>query len=285
MISKVLKNSIWEKEEYFLFARKATLSSFSKNLAFKRLKEYASVSSKILDCGCGDGTLLGKIWHPRGVFWGADVSKMAINMGKTRLKSNKDIHLTIGNIEKLNFPDNYFDLVYTAYTMEHLDRPEKVLKEMIRVTKKNGNLIFISPNYGSPLSFSPSSPPKGETLTSRAIKQFLKSHFYLLKKPSGLDWIKVEPICLEEGRWKPDWDTITEPYLQTLKYFLEKKQVKIIEIKTHLSEEEERIVIPPTPKQKVLRLFKNVFELLEKWAVPPYKYFGPDFMVIGRRDG
>lgn len=222
-----LKDSVWEKAEYYRLAKKVTLKNFLKNRGLRKLREYALRSLNVLDCGCGDGVDLEMLYHPKAQFWGIDISNTAINLAKNRFKSNDNTHFIVGDIGQLDFPNEKFDLVYTAYTLEHLFNPEKVIREMIRVAKKNGYFVLISPNYGSPLSFSPSSPPKGETLTKRAIKQFLKSHLYLLRKPMDLDWIKVEPLCLKENEWKPDWDTVVEPYLQTLIYFLERNGLQI----------------------------------------------------------
>lgn len=278
-----LRNNTWEKEEYFQLAKEVTPASFLQNFGLRKLRQYALQSLNVLDCGCGDGVGLEMIYHLRAQFRGVDISNTAIKMAKERFKSNDNTHFIVGDIGQLDFPDGKFDLVYTAYTLEHLFNPEKVIREMIRVTKKNGYLILISPNYGSPLSFSPSSPPTGETLTTRAIKQFLKSYLYLIKKPLSLDWIEVEPICLKRKKWKPDWDTVVEPYLQTLIYFLERSGLKIIEYKTHLNEEREKEITPPTLKQKFLRQIKNLAEFLEKTGISPYKYFGPNFLVVAQK--
>lgn len=280
---KILKNSVWEKEEYFSLAKEVTLADFLKSFGLKRLREYANRASNILDLGCGDGVNTEMIWHPKGNFWGVDISEKAISLAKERLKGKDNTHFMVGNIEELNFPSETFDLVYIAYTLEHLDNPEKVIKEMIRVTKKNGCLIFISPNYGSPLSYSPSSPPRGETLTTRAIKQFFRSHIYLIKKPKNLKWIWVEPLCLKANDWKPDWDTVVEPYLQTLLYFLERQGLKIVEHQTQLSSEKEKLISPTNLKQKLLRLPRNMTAFLGDLGVSPYKYFGPDFLVVAKK--
>jgi SAM-dependent methyltransferase len=48
--------------------------------------------------------------------------------------------------EKLPFPDNYFDEVYSRNLLEHLKNPGYALKEMTRVLKRNGKLILITDN-------------------------------------------------------------------------------------------------------------------------------------------
>jgi SAM-dependent methyltransferase len=44
------------------------------------------------------------------------------------------------------YPDNSFDLIFSDNVFEHLDRPELVLKEAVRVLKPGGRLLFKTPN-------------------------------------------------------------------------------------------------------------------------------------------
>jgi len=48
--------------------------------------------------------------------------------------------------EKLPFPDQYFDEVYSRNLFEHLTNPGFVVKEMTRVLKKDGKLVIITDN-------------------------------------------------------------------------------------------------------------------------------------------
>lgn len=47
--SQILKNSVREKEEYFLLAKEVSLTSFLKNFGLRRLREYVGRASNILD--------------------------------------------------------------------------------------------------------------------------------------------------------------------------------------------------------------------------------------------
>lgn len=51
--------------------------------------------------------------------------------------------------ESMPFEDNVFDVVYSTNVLEHVDNPQAVLKESIRVLKPGGILQFVVPNYGS----------------------------------------------------------------------------------------------------------------------------------------
>ncbi len=48
--------------------------------------------------------------------------------------------------QKLPFSNGFFDEVYSENLFEHLKNPNKVLREMYRVLKKNGKLVVITDN-------------------------------------------------------------------------------------------------------------------------------------------
>lgn len=61
--------------------------------------------------------------------------------------SVKNVTLVSCSGEELPFSDNRFDLVFSSSVLEHIDDKEKALKEMMRVTKLGGSVIFIIPTY------------------------------------------------------------------------------------------------------------------------------------------
>ncbi len=89
----------------------------------------------ILDAGCGEGFTLAKL-QEKGIgrdLEGIDYSLEAINVGK---KEHPSLLLKQGNIYKLDYKNNSFDLVICSEVLEHLENPQKALKEIIRVSKK-----------------------------------------------------------------------------------------------------------------------------------------------------
>jgi SAM-dependent methyltransferase len=48
--------------------------------------------------------------------------------------------------EKLPFPDNYFDEVYSRNLLEHLRNPGFAIKEIVRVLKKGGKFVLVTDN-------------------------------------------------------------------------------------------------------------------------------------------
>ena len=52
------------------------------------------------------------------------------------------------NIEKINYPDNYFDLIIASHVLEHVD-DNACLSELRRVIKKNGRVLLMFPVINS----------------------------------------------------------------------------------------------------------------------------------------
>ncbi|MFA6308021.1 MAG: class I SAM-dependent methyltransferase [Patescibacteria group bacterium] len=107
------------------------------------LEKYAK--GNILDLGCGDGTHAGMV---RKFFLGSiyaiDPSDDIIAKAKSRYQ---DINFQPASAYDLPYEDSFFDLVYAIDVIEHLKTPEKMLKEVERVLKSGGIVVFQTPNY------------------------------------------------------------------------------------------------------------------------------------------
>lgn len=99
--------------------------------------------STILDAGCGEGFILDRLQEAQigKNLVGIDISKDAINLGKILFPK---LDLRVGDITKLPFKNNSYDVVICTEVLEHLKNPRKALKEMIRVSKKY--LVLSVPN-------------------------------------------------------------------------------------------------------------------------------------------
>ncbi len=97
----------------------------------------------ILDVGCGEGFTLNRLKEHKigNHLEGIEYLKDAIELGK---KVYPNIKITKGDIYKLPYKDNSFDLVLCTEVLEHLEKPEDGLKELVRVSKKY--LVISVPN-------------------------------------------------------------------------------------------------------------------------------------------
>lgn len=117
------------------------------HLEAKRLLSWCAdlpSDARILDVGCGDGfhlNLLRKYGEKTWTLEGIDLDERAVAMAE---KSNLKIHL--GTIEKLNLPENIYDLALMIQTIEHLEKPFEVLSAVRNVLKPNGKLVIVTDN-------------------------------------------------------------------------------------------------------------------------------------------
>lgn len=117
-------------------------------IVFHRL--FGSVikqGSRVLDLGCGRGNVVIEDYRSDiAEAVGIDASREAVE-GNTRLD-----RIVIGNVERLPFEDQSFDLVISQWVFEHLEHPEVVFAECFRVLKPGGCIMFVTPyKYSSVL--------------------------------------------------------------------------------------------------------------------------------------
>ena len=114
-----------------------------KPVAKTILEKYNLKSGdRILDLGCGKGFLLADLIEecPGLEAKGIEISEYAIENAHPPAKQ----HMSLGSIEKLPFPDDYFDAVM-AINVFHFLSPEKTeiaFKEMLRVGKGSKNYFI-----------------------------------------------------------------------------------------------------------------------------------------------
>lgn len=104
---------------------------------------------KVLDAGCGFGRLAFAMDHlgaERVI--GLDVSKKAIETAiRFKTESSLDsIFFINGSIHDLPFDDESFDITFSMGVIHHMPDWETGLCELIRVTRKNGDIFLMNLN-------------------------------------------------------------------------------------------------------------------------------------------
>jgi len=119
------------------------------------LQRYCPLKgAKTLEVGSGYGLNLA-VWvsdfgadafgiEPDGVGFGTSLKASRLLLAANGIEPDRIVN-AVG--EQIPFPDNAFDIVYSASTLEHVQDPQRVLGEAVRVLKPGGILQFEVPNY------------------------------------------------------------------------------------------------------------------------------------------
>jgi ubiquinone/menaquinone biosynthesis C-methylase UbiE len=132
---------------------------YAISLEIEEVRQYISDNMLILDVGCANGFAAFKHLesNPTIKIEGIDFSENMITAANNKiLNSNTitgNINFSVGDVRKINFPSNTFDLVYTTRVIINLpnwDEQMQGILECIRVAKKGG-IIIISEAFWEPL--------------------------------------------------------------------------------------------------------------------------------------
>ncbi len=109
-------------------------------------KEYCK-NKKVLDISCGEGygSYLISTWDAKEVV-GIDISKEAIDSANKNFKNDNLKFLEQDATNLKDIEDNYFDLIVSFETFEHILDVNKYLEEIKRVAKKDAIIIVSCPN-------------------------------------------------------------------------------------------------------------------------------------------
>lgn len=245
-------------QKYYSIANKG--SGELDHPAMKHLLNISKEADKILDLGCGEGTRLNFVVPNGKIGYGIDINKTGIEIAKKKYPHN----FQIGDLEKLPYKDSSFDLVYSAYVFEHLENPEKVVKEGLRVLSKGGYFLVVCPNYGSPNRASP--PFRGSR-----IRKFMRGIINDIFPSNNLNWNKVDPIATE-NEYDIDWDTTIEPYLGSFEKYLIRKGLKVMYSNSCWEKEE-----------KKAKYLQKLFRLLGESNIYPFNKWGPHLFLVAKK--
>ncbi len=129
------------------------------NLDFLARTSVLRPEDRILEIGCGIGTIVFELTKQGYDVRGIDISQVAIEYG---LRKYDGVQLAVQPAEELAFEDEAFDAVLSFDLFEHIARIDQHVDEVRRVLKPGGHYLFQTPNKYSNATF--------ETLAHKSLK-------------------------------------------------------------------------------------------------------------------
>ena len=114
--------------------------------AIKELKDLKPDSVLDVATGTGDmALLLHRFLQPKRIV-GIDISEGMLKLGRQKVEKQKlrdVIGLQLGDVEAINFANDSFDAITSAFGVRNFEHLEKGLQEMLRVLKPGGKLVIL----------------------------------------------------------------------------------------------------------------------------------------------
>ncbi|MCS7151563.1 MAG: class I SAM-dependent methyltransferase [Endomicrobia bacterium] len=105
-------------------------------------KRYENKPLKILSLGCGTGEEL-KVLSDYGEVYAIDIDSNVLNFVDRSLCKK----IKICDVCKIEFEDNFFDIVVGFDILEHIEDDTKAAEEIYRVLKPKGKFVFTVPAF------------------------------------------------------------------------------------------------------------------------------------------
>lgn len=222
--------------------------------AIEEAKKYAK--GKLIDIGCGRMPYRKELEPLVDSYIGVDHPKVS-KLYHSNIKPD-----VLADAKELPFRNNSFDIALLLQVLEHVDAPDKVIKEAARILKPNGVLVISVPFF-YPLH---DMPYDWGRYTSTALKSFINQ--------AGLRIIKIKV----QGGFFEFW-------LQMLNTFLLKRTYDIIlsGIKLHSLVLLTFIILVSIPillfNSLLIVIIGSISPLFPKYP----NYFPLDYLIIAKK--
>lgn len=130
-------NSLSKFERWLWAEKKRIIKKFLDTITYKNL----------IDVGCGDGGLY-QLTNTDSHYTGIDISPTQLAYFRKHIPKSRQKSTTLrkGDISKMPFTSNSFDVALVCDVLEHVLDPIKVLTEIHRIIKPNGYVLMSIPN-------------------------------------------------------------------------------------------------------------------------------------------
>lgn len=112
-------------------------------LDLRLIAEMIPARTKVLDIGCGDGSLIDHLFRTQG----CDARGIEIDMAEVTHAVAHGLPVMQGDADSdlAQYPDGAFDYVVLSRTLQAVERPREVLRQMLRIGR---HAVVSFPNFG-----------------------------------------------------------------------------------------------------------------------------------------
>jgi len=112
-------------------------------LEHRLIAEMIAPRTRVLDVGCGDGALIDYLTRTRG----CDARGIEIDMAEVTRTVARGLAVMHGDADAdlEHYPDGAFDYVVLSRTLQAVERPREVLRQMLRIGR---SAVVSFPNFG-----------------------------------------------------------------------------------------------------------------------------------------
>jgi len=161
---------------------KSKREKFDRGFYYWVIRNYLK-KDPVLDVGCGQGNFL-RVCEEEGVrAIGIDTDKQSIVHCKKR-----GLDVKYGSAYKLPFKSNMFNGIFCANLIEHLQHPEKAIREFYRVLMSKGFLVITTPR---PNVWFWDDPTHVKPYTENGLRRLVTGVNYPYQKGSDLELVEI----------------------------------------------------------------------------------------------
>ncbi|MHB9286894.1 methyltransferase domain-containing protein [Halobacteriales archaeon Cl-PHB] len=105
-----------------------------------------SADDRVLDVGCGTGFGTTGLLEAVDEVHGLDQSAHQLEQATAKFGVDGPVRLYRGDAERLPFPDDSFDVVWSSGSIEYWPNPVATLAELRRVARPGGQVLVVGPD-------------------------------------------------------------------------------------------------------------------------------------------
>ena len=183
------------------FTKQAHLFQAAHKSAEDAIRQAISVSDvtdrdTVLDVACGPGVLSCAFAKHAKHVTGIDITPSMLEEAKKLQASFRISNVTWHHCDvyRMPFADDRFSMVITRYAFHHMEHPELVLKEMVRVCEPNGKIVVVdsAPPAEKAQAFNAielkRDPSHTKALTAEEVSQIMTDQGLLVERRHLYPW-------------------------------------------------------------------------------------------------